>query len=156
MPHSADCGTQFLHMNNAAYLQHAELARWEHGIATGFMRHASRERLIFLVASNAIRYRRELKPLQRFEVHTSIIAADERSMWMWQRFHPARSSSDEAQERAAAGSLCRAVLKRGSDVVSPLLVMQALGADEPTLADLKSASSAFGQDALATLEREIV
>jgi Thioesterase-like superfamily len=57
---------QFLHMNNASYLVHLELARWEMGVATGFATHLGRSGASFVVASAFTRFRKELKAAATF------------------------------------------------------------------------------------------
>ena len=75
---------QFMHMNNAAYAQHFEMARWEMGAATGFLGTAMRKKIAWIVASNVMRFRKELRPLQSFEIHSEYMCADDRSMYMLQ------------------------------------------------------------------------
>ena len=77
------------HMNNASYLTHAELARWEMSVASGMLQHAARQRLAFIMAGTAVRYRREVRPLQPFEVHSSFAALDGESIFLRHNFVPA-------------------------------------------------------------------
>ena len=49
---------QFGHMNNAAYLVHCEMARWQLSAASGLLARAAKRKMIFLVGATAVRYRR--------------------------------------------------------------------------------------------------
>jgi len=71
------------HMNNASYLTHAELARWELSASNGLMKNMYKSETHFMVAASAIRYRRELRPIfRKFNVETYIGALDDRNIWM--------------------------------------------------------------------------
>jgi acyl-CoA thioesterase FadM len=71
------------HMNNAAYLTHAEFARWEMSATNGLLKNMYNAETNFLVASTAVRYRRELRPVfRKFHVETYVGALDERNIWM--------------------------------------------------------------------------
>ena len=72
------------HMNNAAFLNHAEYARWELTATSGMLQHMYKTNTHYFVAANAIRYRRELRPLfRRFEVQTHVAGLDDRNIWMY-------------------------------------------------------------------------
>ena len=126
---------QFLHMNNASYLVHLELARWEMGVATGFATHLGRSGASFVVASAFTRFRKELKPLQPFDIHSTVHGADERSMWFLQLFHAAGADSPPV-----AAGLCRAVLRKGREVVSPRELLGRLGLSSAELDALAAAA----------------
>ena len=100
------------------------MARWELGASNGLLKYSAKRGAAFIVASNAVRFRKELKPLQAFEVHSHVSSADDRQMHITQIM---RSGKDG---RAHAGSVVRAVLRMGRNVLSPLEVMAALGADK--------------------------
>ena len=51
---------QFLHMNNAAYSVHFEMARWEMSAANGLMRTVVSDKLAFIVASGVSLAKRNL------------------------------------------------------------------------------------------------
>ncbi len=68
-----------LHMNYASYLEVMELARWDWGARNHILRQWWRDRLAPVVIHVDIRYRRELRPFQRFEVDTRIVALERRT-----------------------------------------------------------------------------
>ena len=126
------------------------MARWEFAASNGFLRACTNEGAAYIVASNVIRFRREVRPLQTFEVHTTLTHADEKQMWMTQIM---RSPSHESGKggHVHAGSIVRAVLRKGRDTVSPLKVAAAIGVDPATVDSAPSSELA----ALATLEKAL-
>lgn len=75
------------HLNNAAYLSHAELARWELTAQNGMLKTMFRYGMNFLVASTSIRFRREVRPLfRKFQIDSSLVAMDHRHVWMIHNF----------------------------------------------------------------------
>ena len=122
------------HMNNAAYLQHAELARWEWSAFGGSLAQAFKTRSFFIVTASMIRYRREIVPLKRFDIETRLIGLDDRNLWVYQTFHHhidgdnklVTDNSNEAQTdsitrgKILAQILTQAVIvKTGEGVVNP-------------------------------------
>lgn len=75
-----------LHMNYASYLQVMELARWDWGLRSGMFRTWLKSGFQPVVGSLTIEYRRELRPLQAFTVHTRLIGFDRRAMVVEQVF----------------------------------------------------------------------
>jgi acyl-CoA thioesterase FadM len=70
------------HLNNAAYLSHAEYARWEFVAENGLVQTMFKHNTHFLVAGLAIRYRREVRPLfRKFEVQTYFAGINERHIY---------------------------------------------------------------------------
>ncbi|KAL7562979.1 hypothetical protein ACA910_018617 [Epithemia clementina (nom. ined.)] len=75
------------HMNNAAYLSHAELARWELTAQNGMLGLMLPKGINFLVASTSVRFRREVRPLfRKFQIDSSLVAMDHRHVWMVHNF----------------------------------------------------------------------
>lgn len=97
---------QFGHMNNAAYLVHCELARWQLSASTGLLAKAARRRMVFLVGATAIRYRRPISPFASFEVHTHITSWDEGQMFLMHTFVGAGPKPS-----VHASTLVRAIIK---------------------------------------------
>ena len=60
----------FFHLNNAMYLRHAELARWELLPRTGLLQKAVKDRWMFLVVSQDADYLKPLPPLVKFTMNT--------------------------------------------------------------------------------------
>lgn len=116
----------FGHMNNAAFLVHAEMARWELSAATGLLEYALAHKAWFIVGSASVRFRRELKPFQRFEVHSQLIDFDDRWVTV---VHEFRGAGDRASDLHAQG-ICRAVIKTsGGKTLVPGTVLQDIGVD---------------------------
>ena len=87
------------------------------------LEYAMKERAAFIVAMTAIRYKREIKPLQRFEIHTQLIASDDKWMTLAHEFR----APDTGDPLAVA--LCRAVLKQHGGTCSPRALLRAVGLD---------------------------
>ena len=116
--------------------------------ANGLLRIATSQGLAFIVASSAMRFRRELRPLQSFEVHSTVVSAGERDMHVLQLAYAAGA------ERAFAGSLVRAVLRRGRELVPPRDVIGKLGAGVDALPP-EPAHGGPEIAAMATLEQAL-
>lgn len=115
------------HMNNAAYLQHAELARWEWSAFGGSLSQAVKTKSFFIVTASIIRYRREIVPLKRFDIETRLVGLDDRNLWVYQTFHH-HINKDEKEEQLGgptrgkilAQILTQAVIaKTGKGVINP-------------------------------------
>jgi len=72
------------HMNNASYLNHAELARWQWSSYRGTLFDSFRASTYFIVSGYMVRFRREIPPLRRFEIETRLGAIDDRNLWVYQ------------------------------------------------------------------------
>ncbi len=97
----------FGHMNNAAYLVHAEMARWNLTAELGLLSYVARRRLAFLVVHNAVLYRRPIGPLERFTISTQLADWGAREAVFLHTFRDGR-------ERLAAQVVCRAVFREMS------------------------------------------
>lgn len=111
------------HMNNAAYLVHCELARWELTAASGVLDYAMEQRAAFIVGMTAVQYRREIRPLQRFEIHSQLVASDDKWMTIAHEFRPPGGGD------ILAVAVCRAVLKQRGRTCSPRVLLKAIGLD---------------------------
>ena len=120
------------HLNNAAYLVNCEMARWEWVGASGLLQHAVKEKIAFIIASTAVRFRREIKLGQRYEVSTMLSSWDERSGVIRHEF-TAPGRPDDVLSQV----LCKCVFKRGRETLAPEAVLRAAGAVDP--ASLKAA-----------------
>jgi acyl-CoA thioesterase FadM len=73
----------FGHLNNAAYLSHAEYARCAMLAENGWLNAMIKNRAMLVVVSQSCRYRGEIKPFfRRFEVESTVIAMEDRNMWL--------------------------------------------------------------------------
>ncbi len=115
------------HMNNAAYLQHAELARWEWSAFGGSLSQAIKTKSFFIVTASIIRYRREIVPLKKFDIETRLVGLDDRNLWVYQTFHH-HINKDKKQEeldgptrgKILAQIVTQAVIaKTGKGVINP-------------------------------------
>jgi acyl-CoA thioesterase FadM len=71
------------HLNNAAYLYHAEYARWAMSTENGWIQAMFNHKSHFVVASQSCRYRAEIRPVfRKFEVESIVLAMDDKNMWM--------------------------------------------------------------------------
>jgi acyl-CoA thioesterase FadM len=66
------------HMNQAAYLQVAELSRTDWVLRSGVWSELRAQGIKPVVADQQVVYRRELKPLERYQLDTRAVAVDGR------------------------------------------------------------------------------
>jgi YbgC/YbaW family acyl-CoA thioester hydrolase len=79
-----DCDMN-MHVNTARYLVYMELARFDMSIRSGIFQHCIRKSIKGIVMGTKITYRREIKPLQKFQVHTQVVAYDDRFLYFDQQ-----------------------------------------------------------------------
>jgi acyl-CoA thioesterase FadM len=75
-----------LHMNNGRYLSLMDLGRLDLIGRMGVMRRIVRHGWRPVVGSLTIRYRRSLEPFQRYQLHSRLLAWDEKWLYVEQRF----------------------------------------------------------------------
>lgn len=75
-----------LHMNNGRYLSIADIARFEMLQRTGLWKQLMSRGWYPVVQSSTITHRLSLKPWQKFEIETAIMAFDEKSVYLEHRF----------------------------------------------------------------------
>lgn len=103
-----------LHMNNASYLTHAELARWEWTAFNGTLDANIRSKSFFIVTASMIRFRREIQPLRKFDIETRLGGIDERNIWCYQTFHyPNNMKSINKSGTSERGKILAQVLTQG-------------------------------------------
>ncbi|EED94502.1 predicted protein [Thalassiosira pseudonana CCMP1335] len=107
-----------LHMNNASYLTHAELARWEWSAFGGTLDANLKSKSFFIVTASMIRFRREIAPLKRFYIETRLGGIDDRNLWAYQTFHHA-GKSDNERGKILAQILTQAVITKNGKVINP-------------------------------------
>jgi acyl-CoA thioesterase FadM len=109
-----------LHMNNASYLTHAELARWEWTAFGGTLDANIRSKSYFIVTASMIRFRREIKPLERFDIETRLGGIDERNVWCYQTFHcPGEVTGSKERGKILAQVLTQGVITNKGKIVNP-------------------------------------
>jgi Thioesterase-like superfamily len=73
----------FGHLNNAAFLYHAEYARWAMTAENGWLNAMIKNKAMMIVVAQSCRYRAEIKPFfRRFEVESTVLGMDDRNMWL--------------------------------------------------------------------------
>lgn len=102
------------HMNNTAYLTHAELARWELTAENGLMKDMIRANAAFIVTANSIRYRRQIKAFRKFQIETSVTSLTDRDIWLTHNFREAKDN-----DRIRAQILVKAAIVRNRKVIDP-------------------------------------
>jgi acyl-CoA thioesterase FadM len=82
-PHDCDIN---IHMNNGRYLTLMDLGRLDLILRSGFVRIMLKRRWSAVLGSVTIRYRRPLRPLQRYDLVTRILGWDEKWVFIEQQF----------------------------------------------------------------------
>ncbi|OWZ01080.1 hypothetical protein PHMEG_00027605 [Phytophthora megakarya] len=103
-----DCDVN-LHLNNSSYLFGMELARWHFTASNGVLWHALKNRRMFLVASQSIRYRHAIPPFHAYEIRTQIIYWDKDWIYFLHQFQ------DPSTGRQYAEGLARVVVKEDGE-----------------------------------------
>lgn len=123
-PHDLDLN---MHMNNGRYLTIMDLGRIDFVLRTGLWRPLWRQRWSPIIGAAAIRFRRELRPFERYHVVTRLVAWNDTSAVMEQTFLT-------EERRVAARALVKAGFYARADraYVTVRRVVEALGvpADE--------------------------
>jgi Thioesterase-like superfamily len=65
------------HLNNAAYLTHAELARWQMCASNGILQAVYSNHCAMLLTASAVRYRREIPIFAKFDVECYLAGIDD-------------------------------------------------------------------------------
>ena len=121
------------HMNNAAYLSHAEYARWELTAINGMLSTMYRDNIHFVVTGTHIRYRQELAPYKSFQVDTFVAGLDEKTMWILHNFR-------YPNDRTRAQMIVQGVAVQKGKVVDPRrFFVESVGADAALVEQLSVA-----------------
>uniref|UniRef100_A0A8C7LI25 Protein THEM6 n=1 Tax=Oncorhynchus kisutch TaxID=8019 RepID=A0A8C7LI25_ONCKI len=80
--HDIDLG----HMNNARYLRECDFARFHHYMRNGIFKALRTLKATMVVGASTIRYRRSLAFGEAFDLRTRIVAWDDKSFFVEQRF----------------------------------------------------------------------
>lgn len=108
------------HMNNAKYLGLMDLGRVDLMLRSRFLQETQRRGWYPVISAQTIRYRRSLKPFQRFELVTRVLGTDEKAVYFEQSFLTGGGLSAQAVVQ------CRFLRKAGGDV-PPGEVVEAAG-----------------------------
>ena len=99
------------HVNNGRYLTLMDLGRYDWFHRIGMTRVLLKERMKPVVGGASVEFRRELRPMQKVDLHTSLAGFDERALFLEQRL--VRGETEHAR------GLLRLVLKQGRRTVPP-------------------------------------
>ncbi|WP_110180770.1 thioesterase family protein [Nocardioides solisilvae] len=110
------------HMNNAKYFGLMDLGRVDLMLRSGQHRETQKRGWYPVIAAQTIRYRRSLKPFQKFDVRTSLLGTDERGLYFEQAFLV------RGELYAQAVVQCRFLRKSGGTVPAAV-VLAAIGVD---------------------------
>ncbi|MBF1800873.1 acyl-CoA thioesterase [Alloalcanivorax profundimaris] len=90
-----------LQLNTGKYVKIMDRCRLEHAVVTGLLHRAIEARTSTVVANTEIAYIRELRPYQRFQVHTRLLGWDGKYSYYDQRFESQRKLHTHALHRLA-------------------------------------------------------
>lgn len=109
----------YVHVNNGRYLTLMDFGRFHHAIRTGLMGVMLRNRWRPILGAATVRYRKEILPLERFELRSRLAAWDEKWFYYVQRF--------VRRGEVCAEGMVRGVLKQGRKTVPPAELCRAVG-----------------------------
>lgn len=107
----------YLHVNNGTYLQMMDVARNNQIADLGMFPLARRKGWAPVVAASTVKYRRSLRPFNRFEITTRILGWDERVFYLEQVF-------TRGGKLAARGIVASRFLDRTGGRIAPHRVVQ--------------------------------
>lgn len=86
------------HLNNAAYLNHAEYARWSMSAVNGWLQAGLQHGSQFVLTSASCRYRAEIRPIfRKFQIETIVTGMDDKHMWIYHSFRHAAEGDDRVR-----------------------------------------------------------
>ena len=140
-----------MHLNNAAYLNYAEYARWELCARNGILKSMLNDKINFLVGGNTVRYRREVRPLWRkFEIHSHLAHLDERHLWIYHAFRYPADGKDPGRIRAQV--LCQGLAIQNGQVLDPRkYLVDKVGMDADRVQAVSSSGSGHTNDIMEEL-----
>lgn len=107
------------HVNNGVYLTLMDHGRLAHWIRTGLFKASIPRRWIPVLGSSTVRYQRELKLLQRFELVTALRHWDDKWFFFEQRF--------ERGGHVHAVGHVMGVVKKGRTTIAPAELLATVG-----------------------------
>lgn len=119
-----DCDTN-LHMNNGIYLSIGDLGRTDLMLRSNLWRIVLKNKWMPVLSGSMIRYRRELRPFQPFELQSRIVFWNDRNFVMEHRFVTTRNGHPDV----AAMALVRGGLydRKAKRFVPPADIFRAMG-----------------------------
>lgn len=110
----SDCDV-FLEMNNGRHLTLFDIGRFVFAVRTGLWALVKQQGWGFVVAGSSVRYRKRLKPFQKYEQHTQVIGHDEKWFYFLQTHQIGEVWHSAALIRAA-------VVEKGKILPSALIL----------------------------------
>jgi len=112
------------HLNDGRYVSLSGLGRVDLMLRTGLLRRALKRGWYPVVGSVMIRYRREIRAFEKFELHSRILGWDEKWFYFEHRF--------EKRGDLAALAYARGVMRTREGAVSPADVLSLVDWNEPS------------------------
>ncbi|BAN50332.1 hypothetical protein PCA10_46000 [Metapseudomonas resinovorans NBRC 106553] len=109
------------HVNNGRYLTLADVGRMDFVLRSGAARVAWQHRALPIVGDAMAKFRRDLKPFQRFELHSRLLGWDDKWTFLEHRF--------VRHGRVLGVVVIRGLFKAPEGVLAPDLFAEALGVD---------------------------
>lgn len=113
-----------LQLRTGTYTRIMDRRRREHGLLTGLLDHMAKARLNTVLANTEIAYVRELRPYQRFQVHTRLLGWDDKYLYYDQRF--------DSQNKLHTHALHRLACLHGGQAAGTSALQEALGHHHPS------------------------
>ncbi|MFL5320138.1 MAG: thioesterase family protein [Myxococcaceae bacterium] len=107
------------HINNGRYLTLMDFARLDHSIRTGLATAVIKKKWWPVLGAATVKFRRELKPLEKFEIVTKVGTWDQKWMFIEHRF--------ERAGNVHTIGFVKAVVRKGRETIPPSEVMALIG-----------------------------
>jgi acyl-CoA thioesterase FadM len=112
------------HVNNGRYFTLADIGRMDFVLRTGAARVALRRKAAPIVGDSMAKFRKDLKPFERFELATRVLGWDEKWVFMEHRF--------VREGRVAGVVVMRGLFRTRGGVLAPAELLADLGVDAPS------------------------
>lgn len=106
------------HVTNGRYFSMADLGRLDFLLRSGAWRIVWQQRALPIVGDTWAKFRREIKPFERFEIHTRLLGWDEKWVFMEHRFM--------RHQRVVAVLVMRGLFRSSHGNVTPASILQTL------------------------------
>jgi acyl-CoA thioesterase FadM len=110
------------HVNNGRYLTLGDLGRIDYVMRTGAAKVALRLRAMPIVGDAVAKFRRDLKPFERFTLHTRLLGWDEKWTYMEHRFVRAG--------RVVGVVTMRGLFRSATGPIAPSTLLAAMGMEQ--------------------------
>ena len=114
----------FGHMNNGRYLTLMDSGRWDLISQIGLLSHMKKNRWITVLGGATIRFKRPLRPFQRFDLITRILGWDAKWFYVEQRF--------ESDGKIVADAFVRGIFRAPGKSIPSSEVLGAIGYTQPS------------------------